>query len=236
MVFRASGLPANHVFSFPNHFDEVYTSTNDGTKLHGLHFPVENAKGLILYFHGNRGNVDLWARDAIFYNSLGYDIFYADYRGFGKSEGEVEDEKQIFADGLTVFDNVQKRFRPQKTIVLGYSIGTGVAAYIASQRKIKSLILLAPFYNFTDFTTNRVPFFPNSWKKFSFQTNKYIQKTACPIVIFHGNKDYLIPIENSRKLQKLLKPTDQFYTLENQGHAGINQNADFQKIMSDIKF
>ncbi len=236
MVFRASGLPKNHVFSFSNHFEEVYTATSDGTKLHGLLFPVENSKGLILYFHGNKGNIDLWGRDAVFYNSLGYDIFYADYRGFGKSEGQVDDETQIFADGLAVFDDVQKRYKPQKTIVLGYSIGTGVATYVANQRKVQALILLAPFYNFTEFTSNRVPFFPNSWKKFSFETNRFITTISCSIFIFHGNRDYVIPIENSIKLQKLLKPSDRFFTLENEGHVGINQNADFQNIMSELNF
>ena len=236
MVFRASGLPKNHVFSFSNHFDEVYSKTNDGTKLHGLLFPIENSKGLILYFHGNKGNVDLWGRDAVFYNSLGYDVFYTDYRGFGKSEGQVEDEAQIFEDALVIFDDTQKRFKPQKMIVLGYSIGTGVATYVANQRKVQALILLAPFYNFTEFTASRVPFFPNSWKKFSFETNRYIKTVPCPIFIFHGDRDYVIPIQNSIKLRKFLKPADRFFTLPNEGHFGINQNPDFQKIISGLNF
>ena len=236
MVFLASSLPKDHVFTFSNAFSEVSTTAKDGIKLHGILFKTENSKGLIFFWHGNKGTVDMWGRDAAFYNNLGYDIFYADYRGFGKSEGQIEDQEQVLNDAILVFDDIQNRLQPKQTIIFGYSIGTGIATYIASKRKCSSLILVAPFYNFTEFTRKRVPFFPDSFKKFSFDTNKYIKKVKCPITIFHGDNDYVIPIENGLKLKKLLKPADHFYMLKNAGHIGINQNTDFQKIMSKIKF
>ena len=232
MVFRATTLFKNHRFSFANSHQEIFTTAIDGKKLHGLYFSSTNSKGLVFYLHGNKGTVDLWGRNADFYTNLGYDVFYADYRGFGKSEGQIENEQQVLDDAIVVFDDIQKRFKPSKTIILGYSIGTGIATYLAKQRKCHSLILLAPFYNFTEITSNRVPLFPNFLKKFSFETNLFIQEVSCPITIFHGNKDYVIPIENGIKLKKLLKPTDQFFILENQAHVGINENSTFQKIMS----
>lgn len=236
MVFRASKLPQNHSFSFSNSFQEVFTTASDGIKLHGIYFKVNNSKGLIFYLHGNKGTVDLWGQDADFYTNLGYDVFYADYRGFGKSEGSIKNEQQVLNDAVVVFDAIQKRFKPNKTIILGYSIGTGIAAFLAQKRTCQSLILLAPFYNFTQLSSEREPSFPNFLKKFSFETNVFIKNVSCPVVIFHGNNDFTIPIHNSLQLTKIFKPTDLFYVLDGQSHVGINQNSQFKQTMSKLLY
>jgi len=96
------------------------------------------------------------------------------------------------------------------------------------------LILQAPYYNFTEFTSNIVPYFPNFLKKFSFPSNGYFKSIICPIIIFHGKDDKTIPVENSLELKKLFKVQDQLYILENQEHIGINENTDFRKTLEEI--
>ncbi|HKX87520.1 MAG TPA: alpha/beta fold hydrolase [Flavobacterium sp.] len=229
MVFIHSKLDKNYEFDFDNDFEEIQIQSFDNTKLHGLLFKTVNAKGLVFFLHGNAGALDSWGKIANIYTNLGYDIFMLDYRGFGKSEGEIEDSQQVLKDVDVAYQNISKRYSQKNKIVLGYSIGTGPAAYLASKYNPNQLILLAPYYNFNELAKERVPFFPDFLKKFDFPTNTYIKKTASDVFIFHGNEDHVIVVENAKKLQKLLKPNDKVFFLDDQGHLGMNDNEVYQK-------
>lgn len=234
MVFIANKLPKNYKFEFNQKYEELNIPSFDNKKLSGLLFKTSNPKGLIFYLHGNAGSLDSWGNSAKIYTNLGYDIFILDYRGFGKSEGQIENQEQVYRDISIVYDKVKSEYKNKETIVIGYSIGTGLAAYLASIKNPDKLILQAPYYNFLEFSSTKEPYFPDFLKKFQFETNKYIVKVKAPIYIFHGNQDQLISIENSVRLQKLLKSKDVFFMLENQGHLGINDNQDFQEKLKII--
>lgn len=232
MVFVANKLPENYKFEFRQKFEEVTIPSFDNKKLNGLLFKTPNPKGLIFYLHGNAGSLDSWGNNAEIYTNLGYDIFFLDYRGFGKSEGKVENQEQVFKDISIAYDKV--KFGYKNTIIIGYSIGTGLATYLASINNPSKLILQAPYYNFLEFSTSRAPYFPDFLKKFQFETDVYITKVKAPIYIFHGNQDQLIPFENSTRLQKLLKPNDTIIELQNQGHLGINDNEQYKENLKVI--
>ncbi len=229
MVFQATKLSSDHKFDFKEKFEELKIPSFDSRKINGLLFTTPNPKGLIFYLHGNAGMLDTWGNNAKTYTDLGYDFFILDYRGFGKSEGEIETETQVNKDVQIVYNELLKRYDSSKIIICGYSIGTGVATFLASNVNSKALILQAPFYNFIEFTESKVPFYPNFLKKFEFKTNENILKVKSPIYIFHGISDELIPIQNALKLKKLLKPNDQLFELKNQDHIGINENLEFQE-------
>jgi pimeloyl-ACP methyl ester carboxylesterase len=229
MVFIHSKLAKNYEFEFDNDFEEIQIQSFDNTKLHGLLFKTENSKGLVFFLHGNAGALDSWGKIANIYTNLGYDIFMLDYRGFGKSEGEIEDSQQVLKDVDVAYQNISKKYSQKNKIVLGYSIGTGPAAYLASKYNLNQLILLAPYYNFSELAKERVPFFPDFLKKFDFPTNTYIKKTTSDVFIFHGNEDHVIVVENTKRLQKLLKPNDKVFFLDDQGHLGMNDNEVYQK-------
>ncbi|PKB17646.1 alpha/beta hydrolase [Flavobacterium sp. 5] len=227
MVFDASKLSKDYKFEFEGDFEELNISSFDNLKLNGLLFKTKKSKGLIFYLHGNSGALDSWGSIAKVYNDLGYDIFILDYRGYGKSEGVIENEEQFYKDILFSYNKLISRYKEEKTIIIGYSIGTGPAAYLASVAKPKYLILQAPYYNFIEYSGVIVPFMPNFLKKFKFETNKFVAKIKSPIFIFHGDKDNVIPFSNSKKLSEILKPTDHFYVLENQDHIGMNENEQY---------
>ncbi len=234
MVFIANKLPNDYKFQFNQSFEELNIPSYDGKKQNGLLFKTSNPKGLIFYLHGNAGSLDSWGNNAKIYTDLGYDIFFLDYRGFGKSEGKIESQGQVFRDLNVIYDKIISKYKNKQKVIIGYSIGTGLATYLASIKNPDKLILQAPYYNFLEFSSTRAPYFPDFLKKFQFETNKYIIKVKAPIYIFHGNQDQLISIENSVRLQKLLKPNDVFFELENQGHLGINDNEDFQEQLKII--
>ena len=228
MIFHNSKIAKDFKFTFENDFEEINFKSFDNTILHGLLFKAKNSKGLIFYLHGNAGAVDSWGDISKIYTDNGYDIFILDYRSFGKSSGVITDESQFNQDISYAYKNMMKRYAQNKIIIIGYSIGTGPAAILASDFKPKKLILQAPYYSLLDLGATQVPFIPAFLYKFKFETFRYISKVKCPIYIFHGDKDLLINISNSIRLKKSVKPSDKFFTLFNEDHIGINYNIDFQ--------
>ena len=234
LVFHSSKLPKDFKFDYQHKYEEINIKSFDGSILNGLLFKAEKSKGLIFYLHGNAGTLETWGKIAKIYTSLGYDIFILDYRSFGKSEGEIENEEQLSKDISIVFKQLSKRYSEDEIIIAGYSIGSGFAAKLALENRPKAVILQAPYYNFLELSSSRVPFFPDFMKRFSLETNLYLPKIKAPIYIFHGTDDQLIPCENSVRLKKLLKSNAYFYPLKGQGHIGVNENEDFQKQLKII--
>ena len=234
LIFHPEKLDMDYKFTYLDSFEEINIKTNDGVLLNGLLFKAENAKGLVFYLHGNGGTLETWGNFSKEYTNLGYDIFILDYRGYGKSGGEIESEVQFNDDINTAYKTMLKRYNESKVIVVGYSIGTGPATYLASTSKPKILILQAPYYSLSELSDSRVPFVPDFIKKYKFETNTFITKVKCPVYIFHGDKDRVIIYDNSVKLSKLLKKGDQFFTLENQDHLNINNNETYLSQLKNI--
>ena len=234
LFFHATKLDPNHQFTFTQKFKEISIPTLDKTNLHGLLFQTEKPKGLVFYLHGNAGTVETWGNIAAYYTSLRYDIFILDYRGFGKSEGEISSQEQLFSDISSAYMQMKKQYKEENIIISGYSIGSGMAAYLASENNPKSLILQAPYYCLEDLATDKFPIVPNFIVKYKIPTFEFIKKVKAPIYIFHGDIDYVIPFENSLKLKALLKPNDKLFSLENQGHLGVNENDTFLFELKEI--
>src|SRR5574343_238413 len=148
LVFVNSKLSSDYEFNYQDDFDEVYIESYDGVKLNGLLFKSINSKGLVFFLHGNAGNLSGWGSISKTYTSLGYDVFILDYRGYGKSEGVIENETQVMNDANLVFKKISKSYQNKKIFITGYSIGTGIATQLAAQNKNDALFLIAPFYIF----------------------------------------------------------------------------------------
>jgi pimeloyl-ACP methyl ester carboxylesterase len=235
LIFFPEKLPGNHQFSFNNSFDEITVTTPDNKKLHAVLFKADSAsKGVIFYLHGNAGSINSWGELAGFYNKLHYDVMMPDYRGYGKSEGSIRNQKQFFDDVEILYSVLKKKYTEDKIVVLGYSIGTGAAAYIASVNHPRLLILQAPYYTLPDLVKNIYPVVPSFLLKYKFETAAYLKKCTMPIIIFHGDRDEVIYYGSSLKLKTHLKPFDTLITLKNQSHNGITENPDYQANMERI--
>ena len=234
ILFHPQTLPKNYPFKFSQPFEEKVIITKDGKKLNGLLFKSKNPKGLIFYLHGNAGSLDSWGEVAEVYTNLNFDVFILDYRGYGKSEGKIESEIQIFDDVQTVYNQVKKSYSEDRIIVLGYSIGTGLASKIASNNSPKMLILQAPYFSLNDMLHHTIPFIPELILKYKFDNSKYIKLCKMPVVIFHGDNDEVIYLGSSLKLQKLFKSSDTLFILKNQVHNGITNNPEYLKAIKKI--
>ncbi|SMC60091.1 alpha/beta hydrolase [Moheibacter sediminis] len=223
-IFHPTKVPKDFKYDFPHPFKEIYFTASDSTKIHSLYFEVENPKGVVYYLHGNSGDLSGWGDVAGAYLDLGYNILMIDYRGFGKSEGQIHNEKHFYEDAQLGYDFLKASFDENQIIMVGYSVGTGTASHLASTNNPKLLILQSPYYNLTEIMKMRVPFTPTSLLKYKFENAQNISKTKCPVYIFHGDSDLVISYHNSIKLKEHLKEKDEYTTLENFGHNAVNEH------------
>ena len=129
---------------------------------------------------------------------------------------------------------MKREYSEDKIIVLGYSIGSGLASKVASDNNPKLLILQAPYYSLTDMMRNSFPFLPTFILKYKFETNEHLKACEMPIVIFHGDRDEVIDYGSSLKLEAMFKDKVKLITLHGQRHNGITENADYAIIVSEI--
>jgi alpha-beta hydrolase superfamily lysophospholipase len=234
LIFFPQKINKFYQFSFDNEFEEINIVTEDGTSLNGLLFKAEKSKGLIYYLHGNAGSVSSWGSVAETYTDLNYDVFILDYRGYGKSEGSIKNENQLYHDVQTAYNELNKTYDEERIIVLGYSIGTAPASKLAAGNNPKLLILQAPYYSLTDLMRHIYPVIPTFLLKYKFPNNEYITGCSMPVVIFHGDQDEVIYYKSSLKLQELFKQQDTLITLRGQGHNGMTDNKEYKTELKKI--
>lgn len=234
MIFFPQKLDKDYAFTFDGSFEEIFIKTQDQATLNGLLFKSDSSKGLIFYMHGNAGSLQRWGEVATQYAALNYDVFMLDYRGYGKSEGSISGTEQVFSDVQAAYDRMLERYDQKDIVVIGFSIGSGIAARLASENQPKLLILEAPYYSMTDMMHHRYPLLPAFLLKYKFSTYEYLQKCTMPVAIAHGTGDQVIYYGSSIKLQEHFKATDTLITLEGQGHNGMIKNAEYRKALKKI--
>ena len=232
IIFLPEPINKEYVYQFPFDFEEVNLKTKDNQIINALHIKAENPKGIILYFHGNQGNLIRWGEITSYFTQFKYDVFVIDYRGYGKSTG-VFNETQMYNDALLSYNYVKKQFPEDKIIVYGRSLGTTFATKVASENKPKHVILEAPFYNLHHAANFEYKVIPKFLLNFKFTSNEYISKIKSPITIFHGTEDKTTPMEGSKQLFKLISTSKkEFIPLKNGTHHNVRS---FEKYTTTLK-
>lgn len=230
--------PSNYTYQFKGRFEERNIQTRDGKKLNGLLFTSDSSKGLIFYLHGGGHTLDKWGKYAPTYTNMHYDIFFLDYRGFGKSEGDVPTEKQLYSDVQDAYNDLKTTYHEDSIIVFGYSFGTAPAAMLASANHPRMLVLQAPYYNGEEAVKNNYPFLyaitPSFLLKYKLNTAQFVEKTKAPIALFHGTNDSTFNISQAYKLKELFKPGDELIVLNGQGHNGFTENPEYVKELERV--
>ena len=203
LIFHPTALPKDYQFEFDGDFEEFNIEVEKNIYLNALLFKSDSSsRGLVFYLHGNaRAIADLaWVHS--FYNQQGYDFLILDYRGYGKSDGENSSEDQIMRDVQTVYDQFLPDYADQEIIIMGYSLGTGIASKLAWGNDPSALVLQAPYYSLEYMALQDYPFVPTFILKYPFLTHRYLSELSIPIYIFHGRKDGLITSDQSEMLLK----------------------------------
>jgi len=233
LIFFPDVLPQDYTFQFDNSFEEKFIETPDKKILNGLLFKVDSSRGVIFYLHGNAGAINFWGFMSEIYGDLNYDVFMLDYRGYGKSQGKIENEMQMYSDVRLAYSMITKEYNENQIIIVGQSLGTGPATFLAQQNNPKQLILISPYYSVSDVVSHKYKIVPNFLLNYKFPTNIFIEKVKAPILIIHGNKDDVIYFGSSKKLIKLCKPNDKLFIIDNLGHNGFYDNFEFLELLKE---
>lgn len=180
-------------------FKELYITAFDGVKIRTWFIKGNNDKPIILFFHGNKSQNSEYASGMIDYIRNGFGIMMMDYRQFGKMDGKFN-QQNIFNDALSSFDYLKENFKERDIFVMGYSMGTAFASYLAGERNPSKVILLAPFYSLKELAKEKNIPLGSLVLKNELPSYKYIKEFKNKLLIIHGNKDILIPYHHSQKL------------------------------------
>lgn len=200
-------------------YTSVHISTADGEMLHGWWIAAPVAKGTVLLFHGNAGNISHRINYASMFRRLGYNTLLLDYRGYGQSSGSPS-ESGMYRDAQAVWLYATETLgiSPAQIVLFGESLGGAVAAWLAAQEKPGLLVLASTFTSVPDLAAGLYPFLPVRWiSRFQYDTLTSLQSVTCPVLIAHSPEDEIIPFDHGQRLFQAASEPKQFLQLEG-GH------------------
>ena len=183
-------------------YEAVSFRTDDGVMLSGWFVPAEPCKGVVLFCHGNAGNISHRLDSIRVFHDLNLSTFIFDYRGYGSSEGRPS-ERGTYLDARAAWDYLirRKAFAPGNIIVFGRSLGAAVAARLAGERDPGALILESAFTSITDLGAELYPFLPiRLLSRYRFSTIRHLRGVRCPVLVVHSRSDGIIPFPHGRRL------------------------------------
>lgn len=228
LLFFPQKIEEQHQFSFQSEFEEVYLTTPDGERLHGIYFSAPNPKGVIIAFHGNGDTLLSAGHEAVDFVNLGYDVLMPDYRSYGKSSGTLS-ENNLFNDAELFYKELIKRdWKAEDITIYGRSIGSGVASYLASKVGHKRVILTTPYFSMLSLASENYPFIPMSLiLRYPLRNDLHLQKTKTPISILHGTSDSIIPFHQAERLHELIGANSTFTSIEGGDHNNLSNYEEY---------
>jgi len=204
-------------------FESVSFETTDGVKLSGWFVPSEGARGVILFCHGNAGNISHRLESIQIFHQLGLDVFIFDYRGYGQSEGKPT-EQGTYKDAEAAWQYLteERQVNPNEVIVFGRSLGGAVAAWLAQSHTPGALILESTFTSLPDIAGTLYPYIPvRLLLRFHYNTAEYLGRVNCPVLIVHSRNDEIMPFNHGRRLFEMAKKPKKFLEIAGTHNEGF---------------
>jgi pimeloyl-ACP methyl ester carboxylesterase len=236
LLFEPTPLAASAAIAGPDVTEDWIAVP--GARLHAIHFrqplvdAVRHTKGLIFFLHGNVGNVATWFIQPGFWRDSGFDLYLLDYRGFGKSTGRIQSEKQLHADVLAAWQRIAPEYAGRKTVIIGRSLGTGLAVQLAAKVQPDLLVLVSPYTSMTAVMNYHYPWVPNAILRFPLASERFMGLVQGPTLIFHGLADTVIPWQQAQALSRGARHA-QLVLLPNVGHGDVHEDRTYLDTLQD---
>jgi fermentation-respiration switch protein FrsA (DUF1100 family) len=201
------------------HVSETFLDAPDGERLVAWTSPASRDAPTVLYFTGNAAGLANRAERIQRFISAGYGVFMPAYRGYAGSTGSPS-QSALAADAVLAYDHLLALgLSPDKIVIYGESLGTGVACQTAARRRTAAVILEAPFSSMSDAAGFHYPYYPVRWLlSDTYDSLSVIGRIHAPLLIVHGARDQTVPIQLGRKLFTAAAEPKQFVTLPEAGH------------------
>jgi uncharacterized protein len=187
----------------------------------------------VIYFGGNAEDVS-YSLPTLTAAFPDHAIYLMHYRGYGGSSGSPS-EAALFADALGLFDKVSAQH--QNFVVVGRSLGSGVAVYLASLRPVARLILITPFHSIQALVAQQFPFFPVRWLlRDKFESWKYAEQVSVPTLIVAAERDEVIPRASTEALYKRFRPgITSLQVIPGTSHNTISEHPEYIRLMQSAR-
>jgi hypothetical protein len=217
------------------HAAERFEIPTTGATLEGwwVENPRATTPAVVLYFGGNAEDVLYTAGAASSIDARA--VVVANYRGYGGSTGEPG-QKALYEDGLALYDYAIKRgAAPEHVVVMGRSLGSGVASMLAGSRPVRAAILVTPFDSLAAVAAGHYPFLPvRLLLRHPFPSTDWAQRTHAPALIIAAERDSVVPATHARKLFDAWAAPKQFHILPQTGHNDIETHPDYYRLINDF--
>lgn len=207
LTFQPERYESTEKWTLPAGAEEVTFPNRDHQWLNGwfINSRIKDPSGTVVFFHGQGGNISNvgWIGESL--ASLGFNVLLFDYRGYGKSEGRIANERDLYADADAAYDFVvDKLGTPAEQVVLyGHSLGTTAVVDLASRRRCGAIILESGISSASDMASVRLPWLPHWMYGLAinrFESAKKLATVSCPVLVAHGEPDNVVPTEEGRRL------------------------------------
>ena len=221
-IFFPAGYPEGNYSLIPRSLSvqDHWFTTSDGVRLHGWLVRADSGSPVLLFSHGNAGNISHRLDLVRQLHSLGCTVFVYDYRGYGRSEGSPTEEG-VYLDGLAAFDYLSSLdgIDSRRLVLYGRSLGGAVSVDVATHRSPAALILESTFSSARDVAAHLYSFLPARFFLHSkFDSEAKIRSITLPLLVLHGSVDSIIPIALGRKLFNAANPPKEFYEIPGASH------------------
>lgn len=200
-------------------YEDVWLTTADGVHIHSWYIPHEEARGTVIYFHGNGGVIHMMMEEATVLRDLGLNVLLVEYRGYGLSEG-TPTEAGLYADARAAYAYLvdERGIAPNEIIVAGHSLGGGVATALASEQPVAALIVMSSFTSTVAVAQERYPWLPVQWlSRHRYPSDARMPAITAPVFISHGTADHTIGFHHGQTLYALANEPKTFVPLDG-GH------------------
>ncbi len=200
-------------------YEPVSFRSEDGLALSGWYVPAASERAVVLFLHGNAGNISHRLPSLQIFNHLGLSTLIFDYRGYGKSEGRP-DEAGTYRDAQAAWRYLveTRGLDPRRIVFFGRSLGAAVASHLATSRSPRALIIESAFTSVPDLGAKFYPFMPVQWlSRFNYSTRDHLARIDSPLLVIHSRHDEIVPFEHGRLLFEMARPPKQFLELQG-GH------------------
>ena len=226
-VYRPSARIEATPASVGMYYEEVALVASDGVRLNGWYLPLTDARGTVLFCHGNAGNIsDLLgvAKDA---HRLGLGILLFDYRGYGESEGTLSEEG-TYRDAAAAWDYLvsEAGVPPERIVVIGRSLGGPIAAWLARDKTPAALFLEATFTSIPELGRELYPIFPvGLLARYEYPTLEYLKQAQCPVLVSHSRDDMFIVFAHGQRLYEAARQPKAFTELRGGHGSAFSEDA-----------
>jgi len=204
-------------------FERVHFETSDRIKLYGWYIPSDNATGVILFCHGNAGNISHRLESIQVFHRVGLDVFIFDYRGYGQSMGKpTEQGTYLDVEAAWRYLVEERQTNPNRIVVFGRSLGGAVASWLVQNQTPRALILESTFTSFTNIGTTLYPYLPvRLLLRFKYDTTECLARINCPVLIVHSRDDEIMPFSHGRQLFEVAREPKRFLEISGSHNEGF---------------